>query len=53
MEFFLDHLEDDFARVKVSRHETKEKGHGRDEHRTYYVCDVPDGPARCEAAGRA
>ena len=42
MEFFLDHLEDDFARVKVSRHETKEKGHGRDEHRTYYVCDVPE-----------
>jgi len=41
-EFFLDHMEDDFARVKVSRHETKEKGHGRDEHRTYYVCDVPE-----------
>ena len=42
-EFFLDHLEDDFARVRVSRHETREKGHGRDEHRTYYVCDVPEG----------
>ena len=42
MDFFLDHLEDDFARLKVSRHETKEKGHGRDEHRTYYVCDVPE-----------
>jgi predicted transposase YbfD/YdcC len=42
MEFFLDHMEDDFARVKVSRHETKEKGHGREEHRTYYVCDVPE-----------
>ena len=42
MEFFLDHMEDDFARVKVSRHETKEKGHGRVEHRTYYVCDVPE-----------
>ena len=40
--FFLDQMEDDFARVKVSRHETKEKGHGREEHRTYYVCDVPD-----------
>ena len=40
--FFLDQMEDDFARVKVSRHETKEHGHGRDEHRTYYVCDVPD-----------
>ena len=41
MEFFLGHMEDDFARVKLSRHETKEKGHGREEHRTYYVCDVP------------
>ena len=39
---FLDHLDDDFARVKVSRHETVEHGHGRDEHRTYYVCDVPN-----------
>jgi predicted transposase YbfD/YdcC len=42
MGFFLDHMEDDFARVKVSRHETKEKGHGREERRTYYVCDVPE-----------
>jgi len=25
---FLDHLDDDFARVKVSRHETHERGHG-------------------------
>jgi predicted transposase YbfD/YdcC len=40
--FFLDQMEDDFARVKVSRHETKERGHGRVEHRTYYVCDVPE-----------
>jgi predicted transposase YbfD/YdcC len=40
--FFLDQMEDDFARVKVSRHETKEHGHGRVEHRTYYVCDVPE-----------
>jgi predicted transposase YbfD/YdcC len=40
--FFLDHLDDDFARVRASRHETIEHGHGRDEHRTYYVCDVPE-----------
>ncbi len=26
---FADHLEDDFARTKVRRHETEEKGHGR------------------------
>lgn len=42
MGFFVGHIDDDFARVKVSRHETVEHGHGRDEHRTYYVCDVPD-----------
>jgi predicted transposase YbfD/YdcC len=40
-EFFVGHMEDDFARVKASRHETREKGHGRVEQRTYYVCDVP------------
>ena len=40
--FFLDHLDDDFARVKVSRHETKERGHGRQEHRSYFVCAAPD-----------
>ena len=38
---FLDHMEDDFARIKVSRHETTERGHGRDEHQTYLVCDDP------------
>jgi predicted transposase YbfD/YdcC len=38
---FLDQMEDDFARIKVSQHETKERGHGRDEHRTYMVCDAP------------
>ena len=42
VEFFLGHMEDDFKRVKVSRHETFDHGHGRDERRTYLVCDVPD-----------
>jgi predicted transposase YbfD/YdcC len=41
-EFFVDHLEDDFARVKVSRYEKRERGHGREEHRSYYVCAVPE-----------
>src|SRR3954470_18243058 len=27
VEFFLDHMEDDFARVRVSRHETREHAH--------------------------
>jgi predicted transposase YbfD/YdcC len=40
-DFFVGQLEDDFARAAVSRHETKERGHGRDEHRAYYVCDAP------------
>jgi predicted transposase YbfD/YdcC len=38
---FLEPMSDDFARVDVSRYETREKGHGRVEHRTYYVLDVP------------
>ena len=42
-DFFLDHMGDDFARTKVTRHETVEQGHGRQEQRTYYVCDVPAG----------
>jgi len=40
--FFLDHLEDDFARVSVGRHEKEEKGHGRAETRSYLVCEAPD-----------
>lgn len=43
VEHVLKHMEDDFARVDVSRHETKQKGHGRVEHRSYYVLDVPPG----------
>ena len=40
--FFTDHATDDFARTKVSRHETEETGHGREEARSYYVCAAPD-----------
>jgi predicted transposase YbfD/YdcC len=40
--YFLDHLEDDFVRVSVGRHEKTEKGHGRTETRSYLVCEVPD-----------
>ena len=42
IDFFNEHLEDDFARTKVRRCETKEKGHGRKEIRWYYICPVPD-----------
>jgi predicted transposase YbfD/YdcC len=38
---FDDHLEDDFARTKVRRHRTEEKGHGREEIRNYFICPVP------------
>lgn len=42
VDFFAAHAEDDFARVKVSRHATGEKGHGRKERRSYFVCPVPE-----------
>jgi predicted transposase YbfD/YdcC len=41
-DFFNDHIEDDFARTDVRRHQTSEEGHGREEHRYYYLCPVPD-----------
>jgi predicted transposase YbfD/YdcC len=41
-DFFEAHLEDDFARTAVRRYETEEKGHGRVEHRQYFICPVPD-----------
>jgi predicted transposase YbfD/YdcC len=41
-EFFADHLEDDFARVQVSRLETTETHHGRVEQRSYFQVNVPD-----------
>ena len=40
--FFLNHLEDDFARVDVFEHHTKEADHGRVDERSYYLCQVPD-----------
>jgi predicted transposase YbfD/YdcC len=39
--FFLTQREQDFAGVRVSRHETHEKGHGREETRQYFVCSAP------------
>lgn len=50
--FFDEHLEDDFARASVRRHETEEKGHGRQETRYYFVCPVPeDLPDRARWSG--
>lgn len=43
----IDHIsaqwEDDFARVKARRHQTKETGHGREETRSYIQLPVPGG----------
>jgi len=39
--FFLTAREKRFARTPVSQHETRGKGHGRVETRSYFVCDVP------------
>ena len=41
-DFFVDHLEDGCARVEARRHTTDEKGHGREEHREYVICRVPE-----------
>lgn len=42
VDFFDEHLDDDFARTQVHRYETEEKSHGREETRWYYTCPVPD-----------
>jgi predicted transposase YbfD/YdcC len=42
VKFFDEHVEDDFARVSVRRHETEEKGHGRQETRHYFICPLPE-----------
>lgn len=39
---FESHFANDFADTPVRRHETSEKGHGREEHRYYFICPVPD-----------
>ncbi|MCP4192302.1 MAG: ISAs1 family transposase [Planctomycetaceae bacterium] len=42
IEFFDDHLEDDFARHPVRRFETNEKAHGREDLRSYFICPLPE-----------
>lgn len=41
-DYFADHMEDDFARVKVSRLETTETRHGRVEKRSYFQVNAPN-----------
>ena len=38
---FEEHLEDDFARTEARHYQTEEKGHGREEVRSHYICPVP------------
>ena len=40
--FFEEQMRDDFANVTVRRAGGRERGHGRDETRCYYVCKLPD-----------
>jgi predicted transposase YbfD/YdcC len=42
VDFFNEHLLDDFAGQAVRRLQTEEKGHGREETRYYFICPVPD-----------
>ncbi len=42
IDYFNGQLEDDFAEVKSRHYETHEKGHGREEHRYYFICPVPE-----------
>jgi predicted transposase YbfD/YdcC len=42
MDHFNEHLKNDFAGTPVRRYQTKEKGHGREEVRQYFLCPVPD-----------
>lgn len=40
--FFCYHSTFNYREVSVGRHTTHEKGHGREETRSYFVCPVPD-----------
>ena len=52
VDFFDEHLEDDFAHTPVRRYQTQEQGHGREEKRYYFLCPVPeDLPDRSRWAG--
>ncbi len=41
IEFFDDHMQDDFARKKVRREKTHEKKHDCEVTREYFICSVP------------
>ena len=41
VDFFKEHMDDEFRRTSARHHETNEKGHGREEYRYYAICPVP------------
>jgi predicted transposase YbfD/YdcC len=40
--FFSEHVEDDCTSSECRRAETKEKSHGREEYRSYYLAELPE-----------
>jgi predicted transposase YbfD/YdcC len=42
IDFLGDHLDDDFAGIRMRHHLTEETGHGREEVRSYMICPVPE-----------
>jgi predicted transposase YbfD/YdcC len=40
--YFFDAMENDFESVPIRRYETHDKGHGRVDHRYYYLMKLPD-----------
>ena len=51
-DFFTEQLEDDLATVAHHRHETHERGHGRQDDRYYYLAKLPeDFPLAAKWAG--
>ena len=41
-DYFAQVMAEDFAGVRVRRHQTQEHGHGRQETRSYFLCPVPE-----------
>jgi predicted transposase YbfD/YdcC len=47
IDFFEEHLDDDFAGIRMRDHVTDERGHGREETRYYMICPAPDDLPDC------
>jgi predicted transposase YbfD/YdcC len=47
VDFFAEQGKDDFACLQVRRYVTEERGHGREEKRSYFLCPVPEDLPDC------